>query len=249
MKPVFFQQIPEIPALYLKKNQMLVVADLHIGIENELREFGVHATSQIQTMKKRIFNVCEKNQISDIMMLGDVKHTIPSTPFNEKKELYNFLDELYTYGNLHIIPGNHDGGIKNLIPTHVKVHSSAGITIDDIGFIHGHRWPNEDIMDASFLLMGHTHPTVMLKDRLGFKTYEPCWLKCPTKKTILQERYPAAKNNLSVVIFPAFNQLCGGLAVNEEGIIGPMSSLLDIEQSEVFLLEGTNLGTINSLLF
>ena len=246
MRPVLFQPIPNIPALYLPKNHMLVIADLHIGIENELREYGVHVSSQIKLMEKMMADICTRYQVSDIMILGDVKHTIPSTPFHEKRELYHFLDDIHMYGTIHVVPGNHDGGIRELMPDHVKVHSSSGVRIDDIGFIHGHRWPREDIMNASFVIMGHTHPTILLKDRLGFKTYEPCWLKCPVNKIKLKEKYPLANDAISVLILPAFNQLCGGLAVNEDGVMGPMSSILDIDHSEVFLLEGTNLGMVRS---
>ena len=241
-----FQPIPKIPALYLPKRKMLVLADLHIGIENELREYGVHISSQIQSMKQILIDICNSYEIKDIMILGDVKHTIPSTPFHEKRELYRFLDELHTYGIIHIVPGNHDGGIRDLIPDHIRIHSSAGVIIKDIGFIHGHRWPRDDIMKAAFVIMGHTHPTIMLKDRLGFKTYEPCWLKCHIKKKELKEKYRDANDTLSVLVLPAFNPLCGGLAVNEDGVMGPLSNILDIQHADIFLLEGTNLGVVKA---
>ena len=45
---MFLQPIPNNPALYIPDLKMLVIADLHIGIENELREYGVNASSQIK---------------------------------------------------------------------------------------------------------------------------------------------------------------------------------------------------------
>jgi putative SbcD/Mre11-related phosphoesterase len=249
MNSIEFQPVPDKPALYLPKKHMLVVADLHIGIENELREFGVHVSSQIENMKQTLFDICEQYHPSDIVLIGDVKHTIPSTPFHEKKELYTFLDNLHSYGKIHIIPGNHDGGILNLIPSHVNIYSSAGTVLKNIGLIHGHRWPTTDIMQSSYVLMGHTHPTILLKDRLGFKTYESCWLRSPVKKEVLFNKYPLAKGTMVFLVLPAFNSLCGGLVVNEDGIIGPLSSILDIDQTDVFLLEGTHLGKVLHLRY
>jgi uncharacterized protein len=247
MASVRFQPIPDIAALYLPKERLIVLADLHIGIENELKQYGVHVSSQTENMKKRVLDICENYKISDFMILGDVKHTIPSIPFHEKKELYQFLTDIQQYGIVHIIPGNHDGGIVKLVPDKVQVHTSAGIIKDDIGFIHGHRWPHEDVMNSSFIIMGHTHPTVMLKDRLGFKTFEPCWLKCPANKDMLLQRYPSGNRSVLFLILPAFNRLCGGLAVNEDGIIGPIASLMHLSHSEIYLLEGTNLGEVRFL--
>lgn len=247
MTSVRFQPIPDIPALYLPQERILVLSDLHIGIENELKHYGVHVSSQTENMKKKVLDICEKRSISDIMILGDVKHTIPSIPFHEKKELVSFLKDLQDYGSVHIVPGNHDGGILKLVPDQVQVHTSAGIIKDNLGFIHGHRWPHEEVMKSSFVLMGHTHPTVMLKDRLGFKSYEPCWLKCPLDHDLLLKRYPLGKTSILFLILPAFNPLCGGLAVNEDGVIGPLASLMHVSQSEVYLLEGTNLGKVRFL--
>ncbi len=249
MTSVEFQPVPHKPALYLPKYKMLVIADLHIGIENELQEYGVHVSSQTEKMKQMLFKICEQYHPLDIMIIGDVKHSIPSTPFHEKKELYCFLDDLHAFGTIHILPGNHDGGIQNIIPSHVNIHPSTGYVVKKIGFIHGHRWPNPFIMQSSYVIMGHTHPTVMLKDRLGFKTYESCWLRGPIKKEKLILKYPGALDSMLFVVLPAFNPLCGGLAINEDGIIGPLSSVLDVDHTEVFLLEGTHLGLVKYLKY
>lgn len=247
MTSVEFQPVPDKPALFLPKNRMLVVADLHIGIENELQQYGVHVSSQTQNMRQMLFEICEKYHPKDILILGDVKHSIPSTPFHERKELYRLLDDLLTYATIHIVPGNHDGGIQYLIPSDVNIHSSKGVVINNIGFIHGHRWPDLEVMKSSYIVLGHTHPIVMLKDRLGFKTYEQCWLRGPFKNEILLKKYPGAQISMLSLVLPAFNPLCGGIAVNEDGIIGPLSSVMDIDRTEVFLLEGTHLGIVKDL--
>ncbi len=44
MKPTDIQPIPNEPALFIKEKKILIVADLHIGIERELREKGLQVS-------------------------------------------------------------------------------------------------------------------------------------------------------------------------------------------------------------
>ena len=109
---MFFQPISNKPALFIPQFEALVLSDLHIGIENELREYGVYADSQIIQMESMIQEMYDEYKPKEIILLGDIKHSIPSTPFYEKKHLYEFLKRLQSYAKIHIIPGNHDGSIN-----------------------------------------------------------------------------------------------------------------------------------------
>ena len=46
---------------------------------------------------------------------------------------------------------------------------------------------------------------------------------------------------------PAFNQLCGGIAVNREGIAGPIERIMNVDNSEVYLLDGSFLGKVKNI--
>ena len=46
---------------------------------------------------------------------------------------------------------------------------------------------------------------------------------------------------------PAFNPLCGGVAVNRDPLLGPFGSLIDVDNTELYLLDGTSLGKINDM--
>jgi putative SbcD/Mre11-related phosphoesterase len=239
--------IPNSPALWIEQYKTLVIADLHIGIENELIEQGIHVKSQTHAMKQHLYRLCDKYNPSDIIILGDVKHTIPATPFHEKKELYDFIHGLQSYGNIHLIPGNHDGAIKNIVPSSITIHSSQGLTKNDTGFFHGHRWPHPTLFTCSYLIFGHSHPTIMLSDRLGYQSYEPCWIKTTLLPTQILEKYPNYNKNITILILPAFNALCGGIAVNRDGLVGPMKSIVDIDNAQVFLLDGSDLGQVKHI--
>jgi uncharacterized protein len=239
---MFLQPISNCPALYIPDLNMLVIADLHIGIENELREYGVHASSQIKILENTILTLIKKYKPTALTILGDVKHTIPSTPYHEKKELYQFLENIQTNTEIIIVPGNHDGSIKSMIPEKIQLESSDGYKNGSIGFLHGHRWPKKEIMQGDYLFCGHTHPTIRFTDKLGYHYYESCWVKGKINSTNAIEKYAEINPELTILFFPAFNPLCGGIAVNEEGIFGPLKHLIDIKQSSFYLLDGSLIG-------
>jgi putative SbcD/Mre11-related phosphoesterase len=246
MITMLFQPTPNIPALYIPEKNILILSDLHIGIENELRGYGVLTNSQTSRMKNLIQDLCKTFHPKEIFILGDVKHTIPSTPFYEKKHLYEFLASIQRYAQIHIIPGNHDGNIQKIIPSDIILHGSDGYQKDDFAFIHGHRWPNKEIMQCNYLFCGHTHPTVKLTDRLGYHSYEPCWIKSPIKKVQIQKKYSSFNSEMIMIIFPVFNPICGGIAVNEEGVLGPIQHMLNEDKAELYLLDGTLLGGLGN---
>jgi len=241
------QPIQNEPVLFLEENKLLVIADLHIGIEKELREHGLNPQPQTEKILKSLVSICEKYKPEEIILLGDIKHNIPSSTFQERKDVKNFLEKIQKLSTIHIIPGNHDGNIHKLAPENIIYHPSDGFILENIGFVHGHRWPNQEIMKCEQIITAHTHPTVMLTDRLEYKSFEPCWLKGNFIKSKLKEKYPNASNS-EILIVPAFNPLCGGIAVNREGVTGPLGKLIDIENSIVYLLDGTSLGTVKNIL-
>ena len=240
------QPIIDEPAFLVKEKKLLVIADLHIGIESELQENGLQVPSQTKVMEQRLISILTTNTIDDIILLGDIKHNIPSSTIQERTDVNRFLNTIQTYGTLHILPGNHDGNIDRLLPSTVKLHSSDGFVFDGIGFTHGHRKPNKEVMQCEQVVIGHTHPTVMLTDRLGYRTFEQCWLRSVPLSDSLLEKYPTS-HTLQILIMPAFNPLCGGIAVNRDPLLGPFKSLIDIESAEVYLLDGSSLGKVKDL--
>ena len=79
-----------------------------------------------------------------------------------------------------------------------------------------------------------------------------------TMKKTLQKHYGVKPRTTQVFMMPSFNDFLGGRAVNEtrprkelgtEALIGPVlrSEAVDVDNSELFLLDGTYLGTLNQL--
>jgi putative SbcD/Mre11-related phosphoesterase len=245
MKSSDIQPIPNEPVLLIKEEKIMVIADLHIGIERELREKGLQVSSQTESMTKRLISLIKKYRPDEIVLLGDIKHNIPTSTIQERNDVKRFLETIRSYGSIHILPGNHDGNINKLLTSDILLHPSDGCVIEDIGFVHGHRWPKEEVMQCEYVVLAHTHPTIMLTDRLGYKTYDSCWLR-GSGNTTLKERYLKVSEP-NIVVMPAFNPLCGGVAVNKEPIIGPFEKILNVKNANVYLLDGSSLGKVKNI--
>lgn len=235
------------PALLLEHERMLVFADVHIGIERDLREQGVHIPSKTQQIFDHVTRLCKQYRPQSVLVCGDVKHTIPHFSFQEEREVGQLFSILTSFAEVHVIPGNHDGNLGSLLPKTVKIHSSKGWLVGDVGFVHGHRWPSDDIMQANYVVVSHTHPTVMLRDSMGHQSFEPCWLRGFLRTKPLEKRY-SLKKSPEFVVMPSFNPLCGGVAVNKENLVGPLGKSLDLLTTQVFLLDGTRLGRLTDLI-
>ena len=246
MRLIELQPILNEPALFINEKKILVIADLHIGIESELSEKGINTASQTKKMINHFFSLCKKYKPKEIVLLGDIKHNIPSSTIQERRDVKNFLEEIQSFGIIHIIPGNHDGNIQKITPNNIIIHPSNGFIIEDIAFVHGHRWPSEEIMQCKQIVTAHTHPTIMFTDRLGYKTYEPCWIKGNFDNFKLKAKYPNSSNP-QILVIPAFNPLCGGIAANNDGITGPLGKIIDIDNAQIFLIDGTYLGKIKDI--
>jgi hypothetical protein len=237
-------------AVLLKTEEasILVIADLHIGIESELREAGLNIASQMQRLLNKVHILCEKYKPSSIAILGDVKHNIPFPSRGEKRDLKNFLEKLLEYvEKILIIPGNHDGDIEKFAPQEARIFTSKGIVIGDVGLVHGHSWPSEKVINCNQIIAAHIHPTIILKDRLGYTFFEPCWLKGKIDIDKARTKYKNLDREAEILFMPAFNPLCGGIGVNRDGIVGPIGKIVDLESIDVYLLDGTLLGKLSKL--
>jgi len=98
---------------------------------------------------------------------------------------------------------------------------------------------------SSLMIAAHLHPAVRLKDPLGNSQSYPVWARAPIKREAIEEHYGFASSG-EVIIMPAFNPLCGGLALNEpaEDMRGPLLAMADMERARLYLLDGTDLGLL-----
>jgi len=236
------------PALLIENTGTLVLADLHIGIEFEMFTAGARIPGKTDELKSRILKILENHDVNRIVFLGDLKHNVPTASLMEAREIPRLVNELFEYvDEIHLIPGNHDGGIDRYLPERVKIHSSKGAVIGDNGMWHGHTWPSPNLMASETVVVAHNHPAVVFVDGVGARSNVRCWLRGKWKRKKVEEKYPDAGEGF--IMLPAFNDLCGSSYVNEKNprLIGTAfrKGLADINRAEIYLLDGTNLGKVS----
>ncbi|MEE9601455.1 MAG: metallophosphoesterase [Thermoplasmata archaeon] len=233
----------------LMAGDSLVIADLHIGKEEELRQAGVTLPSQARRMGDEVVALVKECRPRRLIILGDLKHQFPRSTGLERREVPRFFDQLEgLVPEVHLVQGNHDGNISHILPRWVTLHGAGGFRIDDIGLVHGHAWSSSEIMEADSLLMGHNHPTIMFPDRLGFRSIHRCWIRGAFTGT--SQRYSSLPQEL--IILPAFNEFSGGTIMNETGsrLLGPIlnSGSVRMEEAKVYLLDGLYLGKLRDMM-
>ena len=113
-------------------------------------------------------------------MLGDVKHSIGKVEDIDWNVLPWFFETLLdVFASVEVVPGNHDGGIRSLLPSRVKLHPSDGMVIgteEKVGVTHGHSWPSREVISCGKMVMGHSHFRYEMRDRFGARSKEAVWL-------------------------------------------------------------------------
>lgn len=240
--PVFGER-----ALHLVEESTLVVGDLHVGLETEFRAKGVNIPSQTESMRSRLLTLLAQTGARRLLVIGDLKHRIPFSTQQEIRELPRFFERFPA--EVELVPGNHDVDLAGLLD--VVVHEPEGVVVGDVGLLHGHTWPADEVMACPTVVTCHNHPAVMLMDELGHRHKEPCWIRAPFVPKA-RERYPALPQDAQLVVMPAFNALTGGTAFNAregERLLGPLfgNALVGVDEARVWTIDGVELGSIGAL--
>jgi len=233
-----------------KGQKVLVVADLHLGLEASLRKVGMHLPSQTNARLHLLLKAINRTGAERLVLLGDVKHTCGGFSRQEHEEVPAFLAELQGKVQvLDIVIGNHDGGLKEVVPEGVGLHQH--LVIGDVGLTHGHSWPPEEIMRCQYVVMGHDHPTVLFVDELGRRCFYPCWVKARLDPAKGGTRYKGTRSGGTGLVMPAFDDLGSGTPVNLEGVklLGPLlaNGVFELATATIHLVDGTFLGELRDL--
>ncbi len=215
------------PAMHLY--DYLVISDLHLGITRELYRSGFSLPSQMKSLLGSIRELKKITGAENLLVIGDVKHNIPGISWQEMREVPEFFSSL-DFSKIILVKGNHDGNIERLVKDLGSVTVRKSFTVKEYFFTHGHR---KISTKKENIVMGHNHPCVRLKDRMGAYYTLPCWVI-------------GAMGKKRVILMPAFNPLSGFSVVNADGFLGPIAKHLT-NSSGVYLLDGTYLGKIKDL--
>lgn len=205
-------------ALYLKKQRILVIADLHIGFEEMLNKEGVliprHQLKDITERLNKIFSKCKPKKI---IINGDLKHEFGTISEQEWRDTLKIVDYLARKGKLILIKGNHDtilGPISKKRNIELVDYYKTG----DILIAHGDKIIEEK---CKTLIIGHEHPAVSLKEAGRIEKYK-CFLKGKYKR----------KN---LIVMPSMNTVTEGTDVIEDELLSPYLQQ-NLNNFEVFIV-------------
>lgn len=257
----------------------LVISDLHLGFESSLAEKGITVPPQSRKLLGSIIQLCKKEKASRLIFIGDVKASESKSYPEEWQEIPYFFDKLVSEAlSIDVVPGNHDGGLELMLPSGVEFHSPRGMAIETaggrrVGLFHGHAWPAPELFSSDFLIIGHNHWAVELRDKQGARVREPVWVVAKAELNALlkaflnfssisytdpieafRAKFGEEPVEPFVISMPAYNPFLRGRPINVKNNgssfgLGPLlkEKILLIGDAEVFMLDGTYLGKVSQL--
>jgi metallophosphoesterase superfamily enzyme len=236
------------PALVIESElRLLIVADLHFGIEADLAAHGLHFRSRSADRLERLMKNIDAADPDMLVLLGDIKHSIPSLTWQEYHEMPGILDAIRSRIPLKVFPGNHDIGIERyLIKTELQPRDGA--ILDGVGYLHGHMYPSPDLA-GHLIVIGHHHPLFLLKDEVGCSLQTPAYLRAGLDTERLGMDTTQEKTLPTRVLFmPSFNEIAGyDILQIIKNPFSPLSRCMKKEEAEIILADGTYIGPVSSL--
>lgn len=234
------------PALLVEgEERILVVADTHFGIEADLSSHGLHFRSRTSERLERLMKTIDQADPDSLILLGDIKHSIPSLTRQEFFELPGILNTLRDRVPLIIFPGNHDIGLERFV-REGELRPRDGAIVDGIAYLHGHMNPAPDLL-GNLIIFGHHHPLLSLHDEVGCALQAPAYLR--TTLTILPGSSPGADTGTTRLLFmPAFNELAGyDILRIVKDPFSPLSRGMNTADAEIILADGTFIGPVSTV--
>lgn len=227
----------------VENEHFLCISDLHIGYSPS-SIIRVDSRRIAFLLSKKIEALYEKTRSNNLIILGDIKHTIGRTTLNEQLSLSLFFSKISPYfKKIYLLLGNHDAGFRNVLLTNIEVVKKR-LLLNNFYLMHGHSLPILDIKKANTIVMGHIHP-------LYFKENSPLngqriWVII---KLYLKQIYPSLKKSYNLIIMPTFNHelYLPSNSIFPYNFIGKNSPLLnrcrrDILSTKIISMEGVLLA-------
>jgi hypothetical protein len=226
--------------------RVLAVADLHLGIESDLSRRGLHFRSRTDERKERVIACIRESDPDLLVLLGDVKHSVPLATRQEFREIPGVLDAFRKEVPLRVLPGNHDPGIERFLGDG-ELLPREGAAIDGVGYLHGHTYPDPSL-EGLLLLAGHHHPTVTLTDEVGCSLRAPACLLAGLEGDCIFPGRQGCSGETRVLFVPACNELAGyDIQRTVAEPFSPLSRCMRAGDAEVFLADGTFIGPLSAL--
>ena len=188
-------------------------------------------------MLQKLLKLLDQCKPTNLLILGDIKHTIAKVEPGEWRDIPEFFETLsQKVANIQVILGNHDGNLEPLLPQKIQLFPQTGLVLDSVGYFHGNAWPAPELLGCHSLVMGHVHPTVAFRDPLGFRITAQVLVKAKLDgeklakaflklmgvkiesnaniEKLLRQHFNVKLKAAELFIMPYFNEFLGGRPIN-----------------------------------
>ncbi len=215
--------------VYLKRFKVLIIADLHIGLEEALNKQGfLIPRFQFGDLIKRvssIFKILENGgfKVEKIVINGDLKHEFGTISEQEWKHTLRMIDFLKRHcKEVVLVKGNHDtiiGPIANKSSVRIVDYLIFGSVL----IVHGHKIPNIAYnKDVKTVIIAHEHPAVSLREGLRVEVF----------KVFLVGYW----NKRRIIVMPSLNLVKEGSDILREKLLSPFLRQVSLNDFNVFVV-------------
>ena len=201
-------------AAHILDQNVLVVADLHLGVEAALEYQGL-SVPRVQTKKILAYmeGIIRRVQPDTVVVAGDLKHNFDRNLTQEWQEVTRFVEWLAGRARLEMVKGNHDNFLNLILHERGAPPLKKGLVVGGCQIVHGH----VAVERRGLTIMGHIHPSLRLRDAIGASVKDHCYLWDPDRRIIVLPALSILAAGVDVVsgdgadaISPYFSE--GGLA-------------------------------------
>lgn len=223
-------------AIYIPSEKTLVIADLQLGAEQQLRALGHNVMyEQAEKMLRLLERLVAEHDVERLVINGDLKHEFGRISGQERRDILGMLRKLKRSVRVEVVRGNHDTITKPLTDR-LGIELHEALSVGPFYCVHGHELPaGEAFQRAETVIIGHMHPAIVLHDGVRKE-------KC---KCFLVGAYGGKR----LIVLPSFATLSEGADVLR---VDPNTPLLDrnaMQDCELYAIadEIRRFGTVREL--
>ena len=222
---------------FLGKEDTLIISDIHIGKEEELKHQGfLIPKDEFSDIKKKMKRILDATNPDHVIINGDLKHNFGRFTYQEWKKVSEFLGLIRDGRNVSVVKGNHDVILKKAVEKQQLTLEDHKV-VDDIYITHGDTIPDDEaFQEANTVIIGHVHPAISIGDGVRSEKYE-CFLK-------------AEYEDKTLLCTPSFNDLSDGVDLLKDKINTPFLTESTSLDAEVFIHQDNDVydfGTVDSI--
>ncbi len=223
------EAVDGLPVLYLASLKALVISDLHLGYEGGLAKSGIMIPkANLQSVIAIINKALEGRHVERVIVVGDIKNDFSGVINEELRELREIVDVLKKRGvALEMVKGNHDNFIESYSNAlGIRVYHEQLISGDYL-FAHGDKELAKSDATFSTVIMGHEHPSIGIRSRVGTVERLRCFLKGSVSY---------GRRKVSLLVLPAIGYFETGSDINlhrKGRLLSPILKRANVEDMEV----------------